>query len=405
MPHFYYKAQSEDGSYVSGVMEVGSPIIVATELGERGYIPISIKEKKGLLLSKLDFSFERIRLEDLIFFTRQLRALIKSGIPILSGLKAIAEQTDNKRLKIIILEVCNDLDQGISLSSALSRHPKVFNKIYSNMVYTGEMGGNLQDILERLVYVLEFNRKTVENLKAAIRYPIIVIVTLCTAFAFLVTFVLPKFAVIFESSKVALPLPTRIMMNINFSVQNYWYYLLGIIALLVVSFFLYTSTKFGRLNWDHFKLKIPILGLLLLKIYMSRFSAMLEALIRSGVPIVNALEIVSGTIGNEYIAMKVKEISEKVKTGRGIAEVIRESEVFPPLVVQMVLTGEKAGSLDDMLQEVSDYYEKEIDYAVSRLSSYIEPILTVTLGIMVLFFALAIFLPWWDMIKVFQGGM
>ena len=193
------------------------------------------------------------------------------------------------------------------------------------------------------------------------------------------------------------------MMFINFLVQNYWYYGLFIAGALVAAFFLYTRSESGKLQWDHLKLKTPILGNVFLKIYMSRFSSMLETLSRSGTSIVISLEVVSRTIGNEYIAHKINGIAEQVKTGKGITNSLRESNIFPPLVIQMVQTGEETGALDEMLGEITTYYEREIDYTVSRMSSYIEPILTVGLGIMVLFIALAIFLPWWDMMEAFKG--
>jgi len=404
MATFTYKAQKEDGSKITGSIVANSSNAAAVQLEELGYVPISINEKKDRSFTNLNLSMTPVKDEDLIFFTRQLRAVIKSGIPILAGLEAISEQTENKRLKKIISEICCEVDQGNSFSAALSKYPQVFSEVYRNMVCTGEVSGNLQNILERLILVLEFNRKTKDNLKAAMRYPLIVVIALCTAFSFLVTMVIPKFATIFAGSEMELPLPTRVMLGINFMVQNYWYYIIGGVAIGAVFLILFVRTKSGRVAFDRTILNIPILGAVFLKIYMSRFSYMLEALSRSGVPIVNALETVSNTVGNEYIAGKIRVMAEKVNTGRRVSDTIKESGVFPPLVYRMISTGEDAGSLDEMLHEVADYYAGETDYTVNRLSSYIEPVLTIALGVMVLFMALAIFLPWWDMIKVFKGG-
>jgi type II secretory pathway component PulF len=404
MANFTYKAQKEDGSKITGSIVANSSNAAALQLEELGYIPISINEKKERSLPDLNLLLTPVKAEDIIFFTRQLRTVVKSGIPLLAGLEAISEQTENRRLKKIISEVCCEVDQGKSFSEALSKFPQVFSEVYRNMVYTGEMSGNLQNILERLILVLEFNRKTKDNLKAAMRYPLIVVIALCIAFSFLVTLVVPKFAKIFAGSQMDLPFPTRVLIGINYMVQNYWYYIIGGIVFGTIFLILFIRTKSGRVAFDRTILNIPILGPVFLKIYMSRFSYMLEALSRSGVPIVNALEIVSVTIGNEYVAGKVRVMAEKVNTGRRISDTIRESGVFPPLVYRMISTGEDAGSLDEMLHEVADYYAGETDYTVSRLSSYIEPVLTIALGLMVLFMALAIFLPWWDMIKVFKGG-
>ncbi len=404
MPNYRYKAKSEYGE-VTGIVKANLASEVTKMLKDAGYTNITVEERKGVSLDKLTNIFQRVRPEDLIFFTRQMRALYKSGVPILSGLKAIGEQTSNPKLKAIITDISSSIDQGNKLSDALAQNSKIFSKVYTNMVYTGEMSGNLHQVLEKLISILEFNKKTTDNLKAAVRYPITVVITLCAAFIFLVIYVLPKFVDIFKTSNVALPLPTRIMIGINHIAHNYWFFLLGGIALLSVGFYLFTRQEYGRLFWDQSKLRFPIIGDFFLKIYMSRFSATLEALTKSGVPIVNALDVVSGTIGNEFISSKINEVGEKIKVGTGLTDAIKESGVFPPLVIQMILTGEKAGSLDDMLIEVTDYYEREIEYSINKLSSYIEPILTITLGIMVVFFALAVFLPWWDLIKVVKGGM
>ncbi|MGA1867682.1 MAG: type II secretion system F family protein [bacterium] len=405
MPTFRYEAQAEDGAFTKGTIEAASSEVAYTQLEHAGYTPISLSEKRDIPLSfDLSFNFERISTDDLIFFTKQLRTIIKSGIPFLSGLEAIEEQTENKKLKNIISTICQDVDKGNTFSASLAQHPKVFPEVYINMIQTGEVGGKLQDILDRLIFMLEFNRKTKEKLKAAMRYPMFVIFTLCTASIFLLIFVVPKFAAIFEKAKIELPLPTRIMLSMNSLVQNYWYLVLTGIAAMSIACFLYLRKESGRLTWDRLRLKIPILGPLFLKLYMSRFSKILETLLRSGIPIVNALEVVAGTLGNAYIAMKLGEIAQRISAGMGVIETFKESKTFPPLVIRMISTGVETGALDDMLAEITDYYERDIDYVMDRLSSLIEPILTVTLGIIVLFLALAIFLPWWDMLKAIKGG-
>ena len=403
MPTYTYKALTADGSQVSGTVEADSQPLAAMQLDKMEYIPISISEKKGMFLDELALKLERVKTDDLIFFTRQLYTVIKAGIPLLAGIKALEQQTENKKLKKVLGIVAKDVDRGKSFSESLSLHPDVFSELYVNMIEAGEVGGSLEEILERLILMLEFTRKTNSNLKAAVRYPIMVVCSLFAAFGVVITFVIPKFAVIFEASTVELPIPTKIMMFINFLVQNYWYYGLLIAGSLITAFYLYTSREAGRLQWDFLKLKIPVLGDVFLKVYMSRFASMLETLSRGGTSIVSALDVVSRTIGNEYIAQKIKAIAEQVKTGKGITNSLRESKIFPPLVLHMVLTGEETGALDDMLAEITSYYEREIDYTVSRMSSYIEPILTAGLGLMVLFIALAIFLPWWNMMEAFKG--
>ncbi len=403
MPIYTYKAIAADGSSVSGTIEADSQAIAAMQLDNMEYAPISINEKKTLFSDKLAFKLERVKTEDLIFFSRQLYTVIKAGIPLLSGIKALEEQTENKNLKKVLAIVAKDVDRGKSFSESLSLHPEVFSELYVNMIEAGEISGGLEEILERLIILLEFSKKTSGNLKAAVRYPIMVIASLFVAFGIIITFVIPKFSVIFEASTIELPIPTKIMMFINFLVQNYWYYGLLITGSLVAAFFLYIRSESGRIKWDHLKLKIPILGDVFLKVYMARFASTLETLSRGGTSIVSALEVVSRTIGNEYIAYKIRGIAEQVKAGKGITNSLKKSNIFPPLVIHMVLTGEESGALDDMLAEITNYYEREIDYTVSRMSSYIEPILTAGLGAMVLFIALAIFLPWWNMMEAFKG--
>lgn len=404
MPTFEYKAVDEDGAPVKGSLEAESESAAAGELHDKGYFPLSVTEKRDLLKKNLSF-LETVRLDDIVFFTRQLRAIVKSGLPLLTGLTALGQQVENNRMKQVIADIRTDIDHGQRFSAALARHPKIFPEVYVNMVDMGEAAGNLDDVLPRLIRSLEFDRKTRTNLKAAMRYPMFVMIALGIAFTVLITQVVPKFAVIFAKSKVELPLPTRIILLIsNFAKENY-YFMVGIPVLMALLFIMYTRTKSGRINFDHFKMKLPIFGPIFIKIYASRFSGTIETLIRTGISIDVALEITSRNIGNAYIAMKIHDITEKVKKGLGLARSLQESGIFPPLVLQMVATGEESGSLDDLLVEVTEYYEREVDYTVSRLSAYIEPILTVGLAFMVLFVALAIFLPMWDSARVMRSGM
>ncbi|MFH0924076.1 MAG: type II secretion system F family protein [bacterium] len=404
MPIFTYKAYNDIGAPVTGTIEASSTSVVAMELDKMGLIPIAISEKSSFDFNKLNYIFSRIKIDDIIFFTRQLRAIIKAGVPLLKGLKSIEEQIEDNKLKYIISTVSKDIDQGKTFSAALAKHPRTFSEVYISTIDAGEKGGVLDDVLERLIKALEFNRKTMSMIKTALRYPTIVMFVICGAFIFLVNGIFPKFMSLFQGAKVKLPLPTRIMMAINYYMQNYWLYIVPGIALLIAAFLFYTQTEQGRINWDYFKIKIPIIGPVLLKIYMARFSNTLEILIRSGLPIDLALPVVARSIGNAYIAVKVRESLERITKGSGIARSLKETGIFTSLVVQMVSTGEETGELDNMLLEVTDYYEKEVDYAVSKLSSYLEPILLLGLVSMVATMALAVFLPMWDMMRVMKGG-
>lgn len=406
MTAFAYRARDERGLLVTGNMEAVSKRDVFTQLDNMGLLPVSAaeSEKGTFAVDAFLMRFQRIKDDDLIFFTRQFQTIIRSGIPMVSGLRALEEQTNNERLSAAIKAVGQDIDKGQSLSDALSRHKGIFSELYVGMVRAGELSGNLEEVLERLSGVLEFQMKTKEMLKSAMRYPLFVVVTLAIAFVVLVNVVVPKFAPIFKSSKVALPLPTQILLLINDVFQKYAVVAIAAVFVLVVSFLLYKRTAIGTYTIDRFKLWVPIIGDIILKICMGRFAFILENMVRAGIPIIKTLDIVSRSVGNEYVAEKVREIAVSIEKGKGISRPLKDAKIFPPLVIHLVATGEETGSLEEMLREVSVHYDREVTYSVARLSAWIEPVLTVGLAGMVLFLALAIFMPWWDMMRAMKGG-
>lgn len=406
MSRFDYKARDERGSLVTGTVEGDSRRAAYLQIDAMGLLPIAVSEKREdpYSLDNLLVVFQRVRYDDLIFFTRQLQTVIRAGIPMSSGLKALEEQTSNARLRTAIGEICQDLDKGHSFSEALAKHKSVFSELYVSMVRAGEVSGSLEEILDRLSGLLEFQMKTREMLKAAIRYPLFVVTALVIAFAVIIEFVIPRFAVMFRNSKVQLPLPTRILLLINDLVQAYGVYMLGCAVTLGIFIFFYLRTERGILLLDTLKLKIPLIGPIILKISMSRFATMLDNLVKAGIPLVRTLEVVSRTVGNEFIARKIMEIGGKIERGMGIVRPMQEAHIFPSLVIHLISTGEQTGSLEEMLKEVSTHYDREITYSINRLSTWIEPILTAGLAIMVLFLALAMFLPWWEMMGTMGGG-
>lgn len=407
MATFAYKARDERGLLVQGNIEAATQREAMMQLDSMGYIPVSAKETGRSGSSSVDdfmLRFQRVKFDDLIFFTRQLRTVVRSAIPIVTGLRALAEQTTNPRLQKAVVAVSQDIDKGLSFSDALSKHKGVFSEIYVAMVRSGETSGNLEETLDRLSDLLEFQMKTRETIKSAMRYPVFVVITLISAFIVLVNVVVPKFAPLFKSAKIALPLPTQILLIINDIFQNYLGISLAILAALVVAFILYKRTEAGKYAIDVLKLKIPLIGDVVLKTCMSRFAFTLENLVSSGVPILRTLDIVSRTVGNEFIAKKVLDISENIEKGHGIARPLKEAKIFPALVIHLISTGEETGALEDMLREISTHYDREVTYTVNRLSAYIEPILTVGLAGMVLFLALAIFMPWWNIMSAMRGA-
>ncbi len=403
MPVFRYKAMNQAGALVQDELEAPNPGAVAEKLESLGYTPLKISRKKvGGGNIRLFQSKPKVKDNEIIVFTRQLVTLLKAGVPLLSALEALAEQTDSEQMRDVIGKIYVDIESGISLSEALAKHPSVFEEMYVNSIRAGEMGGALDQVLLRLANLIEYDRETRARIKSAMRYPIIVVVSLVVAVITLMMLVVPKFIDMFTKLGVELPLPTRILIAVYEAMSHYWYLGIAGVVLAIAGFKLWVKTPSGRLIWDGFKLKLPVFGPLLMKSYMSRFTRMFETLNRSGLPILQTLEIVGKTVGNAVIRREIEKASMGIRRGDGIASPLKQSKLFPPMVVRMIAIGEQSGSLDEMLKNVSEHYDMEVDYAVKNLTSLIEPMLTVGLGLIVLFLALAIFLPMWDMTKIAQ---
>ena len=330
----------------------------------------------------------------------QFRTMLKSGVPINKLLEVLEHQTENPTLKKTIASMNDDIKEGASLYDVFRKHPKVFSPLYSSMVRAGEASGALPEVLDRLAYILEHEHKVKSDVKSALQYPLIVIVFLGIAFFILLTFVIPKFVGVFLSAGIDLPLPTRICMGMYQFLSSYWVTMSVMIFLSISALVYYIRTESGRYMRDVFFMRLPILGKLFVKAAMSRFASIFSILQSSGVDILDSMKILSGTIGNSAIAREFANITNRLEEGRGIAEPLRESSYFTPIVVNMIAIGEESGNLDEMLGEISAHYDFELEYAMNKLSEAIGPILTVGLAAVVGFFALAIFLPMWDLTKV-----
>lgn len=404
MPQYRYKAVDKDGAVHTGILEAGKEEAVADNLAASGLIPVKIEEysDRGAIWADISLRLWSVSSQDLIVFSRQLATLVSAGIPFLQSLGAIEIQSENPQLKAVIGAVRRDVEAGRSFSDALAKHPRIFSRMYVNMIRAGETAGMLDEILNRLAVLAEYDADMRARVKTAVRYPIIVVVALCAAFAFLVTFVIPRFAAMFSRFKTELPLPTRILMGINHAVQNYWYLILLALALVIGGAIWYLKTPQGRWQWDSLKLKLPVFGILFHKVALSRFARVFSAMQKSGLSMLLTLEIVSETVGNVVISRAVTEMRDALREGKGLAQPLAASGLFPPLVVQMVAVGEEAGNIDVMLEKVSDYYDRDVDYALRNLSTMIEPILLLFIGGAVLLLALGIFLPMWDMVSLFR---
>ncbi len=406
MATFKYKVRDKSGKSIAGTIDAPNVQMAGDQLYTLGYLPISIEEigeAISLDLSALLTRFQKVKLDELIVFSQQLSTLYKAGLPLLSGLESITQEVKNKKFKMTLEEVRKQIEGGSTLHGAMSKYPEVFSTIYINMVRAGETSGMLGEALDRFITLSDRELGTQQRVKEATRYPKIVILSLTVAFAVLLTFVIPRFAQIFAQFKTPLPLPTRIMIGINTVFQNYWYLVLGAIFGIPILLKRYLRTESGRYFWDRLKLRIPVFGPIFLKIALSRFAYTFAMLNRSGIPILQTLEITSTTINNINLSQSIEEISRNVREGRSLANSMRETEKFTPLIIQMVSVGESSGTLESMLMRITEYYDIEVDNSIKKMSTYIEPFLTLFLGVVVLFLALAVFLPWWNMAKLFRG--
>ena len=402
MKTYSYKARDRFGKLITGMMDAATESAVAVKLKEANFVPVLVREtREPVLFGKFSGRFKKVRLSEVNMFTRQLHSLQKAGLPILLSLSALRDQTANRLFKDVIGQVIRDVEKGDDLSSAMERHPKIFNAIYVNMIRIGEASGILDEILERLAGLGEHEEKITAQIKTATRYPILVVSAIVIGFLILTAFVIPQFASIFGQFDTALPLPTRTLIGINYAITNYWWLILLMTGALVFGFLRAINTRKGRFLWDGYKLKVPVFGPLIVGICMSRFTRILGLLLRSGVPILKVLELASSGTGNTVISRTIDNIRVSVNEGKGMLEPMRFSGMFPPTVVQMVSVGEDTGKVDELLLHVAGYYDSQVEYTIANLTSMIEPILICVLGCGVLFMALGIFLPMWNMTRLF----
>jgi type II secretory pathway component PulF len=403
---FYYKG-TKNNEIVTGFIDAANEEeasfllldedVNITELKSASVIELS-KEK----LNEIGKKYSKVKLSDLIVFTRQFATLFSSGIPVIVILKRLYYQAVNPKLKESLEKIYSDVEAGSSLSNAFSRHTEIFSPLYINMLHVGEEGGVLDIVLDRLANILETDLETKNRIKTATRYPKMVVGSIVIAFIILITFVIPKFVNLFAKFNTELPLPTRILIGINNFTVHYWWIVLIIIILLVIAYKKAMKTEQGKYTFDKMIFKIPIIGKLIHKIYLSRVSRILGLLYQSGIAITTSFEIVSEVSGNLLMKEDILKINSNVSMGKSLAAAFEESEYFPLVVADMISAGEETGKLDEMLFKIADYYDQEIDYSIKTLSAAIEPILLVFIAAMVMLLALGVFLPMWDMIKVFK---
>ncbi|MDD2776016.1 MAG: type II secretion system F family protein [Gallionella sp.] len=407
MPSFAYKGRNARGDLVQGVMTGDDSGAVADQLINIGITPIEINISlktastathqpnwfqtlsKGKPVSQLD----------LMLFSRQMYTLLKAGVPILRALAGLQESSPNPTFSLILQDLRDSLDSGRELSAALRRHPKIFSPFYVSMVHVGEMTGMLDETFLRLYGHLEFERDMRERIKAAVRYPIFVVIAISVAIVIINIFVLPTFAKVFEGFHAELPNMTKLLLGFSAFMVHYWFLMALLIVGLVLGFRFYTNTVDGRYKWDRYKFKLPIVGGLILKSTLARFARSLALSFKSGMPITQGMSVVGMVVDNEFMRSRIEQMRDGIERGESILRTAVAAGVFNSVVLQMIAVGEETGDMDGLMFEIADMYEREVKYEVANLSSQIEPILIVGLGVLVLILALGVFLPMWDLGK------
>lgn len=405
MPFFAYKARNSHGELVEGVMESADPDAVAKQLFSLGISPIQIvlstRTSGNQELSWWQRLWDKkVQALDVQLFSRQLHTLIRAGVPIMRGLTGLQESAVSRAFREVIRDLRESLDSGRELSAAMRRHPNVFSMFFISMVKVGEMTGRLDMIFLRLSEHMEFERDMRNRVKTALRYPMFVIIVMLLAMVIVNILVIPAFAKVFASFNAELPLITRFLLGMSQFFVDYWMLLLGIGVVAIMAFRSFLATRGGRFWWDRQILQFPIFGRIVLKATLARFARSFALSSKSGVPIVQALTVVASTVDNSFIASRVEQMRDGVERGESILRTAAASNVFTPVVLQMIAVGEESGALDELMDEIGLMYEGEVEYELKTLSANIEPILIVSLGVMVLILALGIFLPIWDLGKV-----
>lgn len=405
MTSFVYKARDRYGVLAEGRLEAASSKAVASALSRQGFSPVSITEESGglgLRLGEWLSALQRVRPQELVVFTRQLASTLDAGVPLINSLDAVAEQIRNRPFRSIVLDVKRDIEGGSTFSDALAKFPKYFSPLIINMIRGGEKAGILPQALDRLSGIIEKDIETSDKMKTATRYPMIVLFVLIGAFIVVTIYVIPRFVAFFSAFKTQLPLPTRILIGANYVLVTYWYWIVAALAGLGYLGSRILQTERGRHSWDNFILSTPVIGPLFTKIYLSRFGRMLSAMLSAGIPILDALTVTAATVENKIIARVILDVRDEVSGGKNLSEPMKASRVFPPIAVSMVAIGEKAGTLENMLNKTADYFDREIDYTIKNLTPLLEPLLIFGLAAILLIFALGIFLPMWDLIKIYK---
>lgn len=402
MPTFAYTFRDSMGTVRSGTSEAESAEILRKRLQEQGF---TVTEVRQIRAHRPGGGWGRVKLGDLAIFCRQFSTMQDAGVSIVRSLDVLAQQTQSAKLRRIIMDIQAEVEAGQTLSKAMSKYPNVFSNLFIGLIRAGEVGGVLEESLQRLAAFLEADVALRRKVRAAMTYPTIVVIAALAIVIGLVTFILPKFFDVFRDLGIKeFPVMTQMLMDFSNFLTSRWYVMIAIVVLVVIAFRMFVRTRIGRRLYDRLKLNLPVFGPLNHKIALARFSRTLSTLLSSGVPILQALETVAGTVANEIIAEAVMEARARIREGDRIGPPLEKSGMFPPMVVHMISIGEESGALDQMLSKVADFYESEVESTLQSLTSAIEPVLIVLLGGMVGFIVISLLLPLITAVQSLAGG-
>jgi len=397
MSSFTYKAKDEQGKTIKGTMIAPNEDQLAISLDQMGLYLITAKKTK---VPESYLSWERVKRKDLITFSVHLSTTLSAGIPILQSLQDLIEQTEKPKFKKVIEDISRNIQAGNSFSEALAKHPKVFSELYVSIVKAGETTGNVDKVLDDLVTFLEWQESLATDVKQATIYPAFVLSAVACLVILLMTFVFPRFTVIFERTNVPLPLPTRVVMSISHFTTSYWFIIVLIVIALILSHRLVVRTPRGRYFFDKLKLKLPVFGNLMRKIALSRFSHHFGTLLKAGVEIYHSLMVTEKVVGNSVIANAISNARDYISAGEKLSESLKKGNEFPSMVIRMISIGESSGSLDKTLGKVSQYYDREVPVTIKKVFAVFEPIVIAMLAMIVLGMALSMFLPLYQMLNL-----
>ena len=410
MPQFKYAGKTAQGGAQNGVIEAASAQAAAQALLSQNVVPTSITEaKRGNAassegLSAISLFEQKVGIDELIIFARQMYSLLKAGIPIIRAIKGLSENASHKRFQEILKDIADQLEQGRNLSAAMAKYERIFTRLTISVVVVGENTGKLDDVFLQLALYFEREQETRKRIKSALRYPTFVIIALVIAMFILNLFVVPVFTQMFERFNTELPIMTRVLIATSDFFVNYWWLLLiGIVGAIVVVK-QYVNSEVGRLKWDRIKLKLPVVGSIIERSLLSRYSRSFSMILRAGVPLTAGLSLTADAVDNAFMQQRIREMRQGIEKGESLLRVSKNSELFSTLVLQMVAVGEETGRLEPLLEESADYYEREVDFDLKSLTAKIDPILIGFVAVMVLILALGIFTPMWNMMSAVKGG-